>query len=190
MSRILFAAPALCALVLIATPSAQAQPSAARGAVSPQTSDFVAKAAATDAFEREAGRLAQKRSRNADVRAFGAKMVSDHTMTTDKLLQVLTKDHLPKPPKKTTPDPSQAKMMTDLVDAPKRSFDKAYAHSQVVVHKAALMMMQDYAMHGDNPDLKQLAAATAPLIRHHLDLALKLEGEVGGPSKSLTRKED
>ena len=81
-------------------------------------------------------------------------------------------------------------MMADLTGAPKGAFDRAYAHSQVVAHQAALMVMQTYAMNGDNPDLKKLAADTAPLVQHHLDMALKLEGQVGGPPKGLTRRED
>lgn len=159
------------------------------GAISPQTTDFIAKAAATDAFERDAGRLAEKRSADADVRAFAAMMVTAHTTTTDKLREVLIKDRLPVP-RSPTPDPIQAKMLADLDAAPKARFDKAYAHSQVVAHQMALKVLQDYAMNGDNPDLKMLAASTAPLVEQHLDMALKLEGQVGGPPKALTRKED
>jgi putative membrane protein len=81
-------------------------------------------------------------------------------------------------------------MLTDLGGATRKGFDKAYAHSQVVAHQMAVMVMQDYADHGDNPDLKKLAADTVPLIQRHLDMALKLEGQTGGPPKSLTRKED
>ena len=177
------------ALLMVALPLALVAANARAQAISPQTTDFIAKAAATDAFERDAGRLAETRSGVADVRAFGTMMVKEHTMTTDKLRQVLVKDHLPIP-QSPSPSPDQAKMMADLTAAPKGAFDKAYAHSQVVAHQAALMVMQDYAMNGDNPDLKKLAADTAPLVQHHLDMALKLEGQVGGPPKGLTRKED
>lgn len=181
----------LAALPLALAAAAQAQPNGkgTGASISPQTTDFIAKAAATDAFERDAGRLAQKRSANADVRAFATMMVTDHTMTTQKLKQVLRKDQLPNP-KNTTPDPNQTKLLSDLGAAPKKDFDKAYAHSQVVAHQMALMVMQDYAMNGDSPDLKKLAADTAPLVQRHLELALKLEGQAGGPPKSLTRKED
>ena len=187
MRRILL----LAALPLAFAASVQAQPNGkgSGASISAPTTDFIAKAAATDAFERDAGRLAQKRSANHDVRAFAGMMVSDHTMTTEKLKQVLMKDHLPNP-KNPTPDPNQTKLLSDLGGATKKDFDKAYTHSQVVAHQMALMVFQDYATHGDNPDLKKLAADTAPLIQRHLDMALKLEGQAGGPPKSLTRKED
>lgn len=176
-------------LPIVALPLVLAATHAQAQAISPQTTTFIAKAAATDAFERDAGRLAEKRSGDADVRAFGGMMVTAHTGTTNKLRAVLAKDHLPIP-SKTTPDPTQAKMLTDLVNAPKDKFDKAYAHSQVVAHQMALKLLQDYAMTGDNPDLKQLAAATAPDVQMHLEMAMKLEAQAGGPPKGLTRRQD
>ena len=176
------------AMLIVALPLTLMAANALAQAISPQTTDLITKAAATDAFERDAGALAQKRSAAADVRAFGALMVKDHTMTTDKLKQVLMQDRLPAP-KNPSPDPAQAKMLADLRAAPKASFDRAYIHSQVVAHQQALMLLQTYAMNGDNADLKKLAADTVPLVQHHLDMALKLEGQVGTP-KSLTRKED
>jgi putative membrane protein len=160
------------------------------GAPSARTTRFIAKAAATDAFERDAGQLAEKRSQNADVREFGAMMSRVHADTTAKLLAVLDKDRLPKPSKSPNPDPNQAKLLTDLVHATKGQFDRAYAHSQVVVHQQALALMQEYAAAGDNPDLKQLAKDTEPVVQRHLDMAQKLEAQLGGPPKALGRKED
>ena len=177
-------------LLLAALPVALAATHAHAQSVSPQTTNFIAKAAATDAFERDAGQLAEKKSQNADVREFGAMMTRVHADTTAKLLAVLDKDHLPKPSKMPTPDPNQAKQLTDLVHAPKGSFDKAYTHTQVVAHQMALALMRDYASTGDNADLKQLAADTAPVVQHHLEMAQKLEAQLGGPPKSLGRKED
>jgi putative membrane protein len=159
-------------------------------APSPQTSQFIAKAAATDAFERDSGQLAEKRSANNDVREFGAMMSRVHADTTAQLLAVLDKDRLPKPSKMPNPDPNQAKQLTDLVNAPKGQFDRAYAHSQVVAHRQALALMQEYAASGDNPDLKKLAADTEAVVQRHLDMAQKLETQLGGPPKSLGRKED
>ena len=171
-------------VVVLAATDARAQ------SASPQTSQFIAKAAATDAFEVDAGNLAQKKSANADVKAFAAMMVKAHTDTTAKLLAVLDKDHLPKPSKMPNPDPNQAKQLTDLVNAPKGQFDRAYIHSQVVAHQQAQALMEQYAASGDNPDIKTLAAATQPAVQQHLDMAQKLEAQLGGPPKSLGRKED
>ena len=117
-------------------------------------------------------------------------MARVHADTTAKLLAVLDKDHLPKPDKMPNPDPNQAKQLTDLVHAPRGQFDRAYAHSQVVAHQQALALMQDYASTGDNADLKQLAKDTEGVVQRHLDMAKKLESQLGGPPRSLGRKED
>ena len=134
--------------------------------------------------------LAEKRSANQDVRDFGAMMSRVHADTTAKLLAVLDKDRLPHPSKSPNPDPNQAKQLTDLVNAPKAGFDRAYMHTQVVAHQQALALMQEYAATGDNADLKQLAADTEGVVQRHLDMAQKLESQLGGPPKSLGRKLD
>jgi putative membrane protein len=178
-------------LLLAALPLAVLTATGARAqSASPQTTNFIAKAAATDAFERDSGQLAEKKSQNQDVREFGAMMSRVHADTTAKLLAVLDKDHLPKPSKMPSPDPNQAKQLTDLVHAPKGQFDRAYMHSQVVAHQLALALMQDYAANGDNADLKSLAAETEGVVQRHLDMAKMLETQLGGPPKSLGRKED
>jgi putative membrane protein len=177
-------------LLLAVLPLALLATAARAQAPSPQTTQFIAKAAATDAFERDAGQLAEKRSANNDVREFGAMMSRVHADTTAQLLAVIDKDRLPQPSKMPNPDPNQAKQLTDLVNAPKGQFDRAYAHSQVVAHRQALALMQEYAATGDNPDLKKLASDTEGLVQRHLDMAQKLETQLGGPPKSLGRKED
>jgi putative membrane protein len=177
-------------LLLAALPLALLATSARAESVSPKTSQFIAKAAATDAFERNAGQLAEKRSASEDVRQFGAMMSREHADTTAKLLAVLDQDHLPKPSKTPSPDPTQSKQLTDLVNAPKGQFDRAYVHTQVVAHQQALALMQEYAATGDNPDLKKLAADTEGVVQHHLDMAQKLESQLGGAPKSLGRKLD
>jgi len=180
MSRILLLA---AAPLLLAAASAHAQ------SISPLTTEFISKASATDAFEVEAGRVAAKRSKTAAVRDFGNMMVTDHTATTNDLRQVLLKDKLPIP-KNPSPDPTQAKLLADLKGATEKGFDRAYVHTQVVVHEAALKLMKTYSEQGDNPELKAAAAKTAPIVAHHLEMARKLEFTVGGTATGVTRHED
>jgi putative membrane protein len=46
------------------------------------TESYVANAAIADMYEVEAGKIAQQRAKRADVKAFAAMMVKDHTATT------------------------------------------------------------------------------------------------------------
>jgi putative membrane protein len=161
----------------------------AAAAQSAASSEFIAKARATDAFEMEAGRIAERRSANADVKAFGAMMVKDHTDTTNALEHLLAKAKLPMDGKP-TPNPTQAKILADLRSAPKKDFDRAYVHSQVSAHEEALKLMKAYGSQGDNADLRDAANKTAPMVEHHLDVARDLEFKVGGTSTGAARKID
>jgi putative membrane protein len=176
-------------LLIAVLPWALAAAGAAAQPIGAPTSAFIAKARATDAFELEAGRLAQKRGQNPQVRAFGAMMLADHTMTTNALRQALLKAHLPMPGKP-SPDPTQAKVLADLRAGPEKGFDRAYVHSQVSAHEQALKLMKDYAAVGDNPDVKAVAAMTAPMVERHLKMARDLEFKVGGTTTGLARHED
>ena len=176
-------------IIAAAMPFALAAAGAIAQPIGAPTSEFIAKARSTDAFELEAGRLAEKRGQNPEVRSFGTMMVTDHTMTSNALRQVLLKARLPMPGKP-SPNPQQAKILADLRAAPKKGFDRAYVHSQVAVHEAALKLMKDYAVRGDNPDVKAAAAMTEPMVAHHLEVARGLEFKVGGTSTGLARHED
>lgn len=180
MSRILLLT---AASLVLAAGAAHAQ------SLSPLTTEFISKASATDAFEVDAGRVASQRSKTAAVRDFANMMVTDHTTTTNDLRQILVKDKLPIS-KNPSPDPTQAKLLADLKGATKAGFDRAYVHTQVVVHEQALKLMKTYAEQGDNPDLKAAAAKTAPIVAHHLEMARKLEFTVGGTATGVTRHED
>lgn len=176
-------------LIAAVLPFALAAAGAVAQPIGAPTSAFIAKARSTDAFELEAGRLAEKRGQSPEVRSFGAMMVADHTMTSNELRQTLLKARLPAPGKP-SPDPTQAKILADLRAAPKTGFDRAYVHSQVAAHEAALALMKDYGERGDNPDIKAAAAKTAPLVAHHLEMARDLEFKVGGTSSGVARRTD
>ena len=161
----------------------------AASAQSAASGEFIAKARSTDAFEQAAGRLAEKRGTNPDVKAFGAMMVKDHTMTTNELRQVLAKNKLPMNGTP-SPNPTQAKILADLRSVPKKGFDRAYVHSQVAAHEEALKLMKEYGAQGDNADLKAAAIKTAPLVEQHLKMARELEFTIGGTSTGAARKID
>jgi putative membrane protein len=160
-----------------ATPAEQAAtPDANPAATVPTPSDetkadvFVAKAAATDMYEVEAAKLVAKRSTNADVKAFAAKMGKAHTKTTEDLKAAIAASGAALTPPTMLPADLQDKL-DDLTKADAKDFDKTYADDQVDVHQAALNLMQRYAQDGDTPAIKAFAAATAPAVQEHLNMA-------------------
>lgn len=160
-----------------ATPAEQAAtPDANPAATIPTPSDetkaatFVEKAAASDMFEIEAAKLVAKRSTNADVKAFAAKMEKAHAKTTEDLKAAISASGAALAPPTALPEDLQGKL-DDLTKADAKDFDKKYADSQVDAHQAALNLLQRYAQDGDTAALKAFAAATAPTVQEHLNMA-------------------
>lgn len=147
-----------------------AQASVSAAAATATTPDFVDAAASTDMFEIQAAKLAEKRSKNPDVKAFAAMMIHDHTQSTAALKAAIkaTGATLSLP----TDLPADKKSKLDaLTSAAPADFDKAYMQSQVMVHQDALTIMKAYGANGDSPQIKDFANQTAVVVQTHLDKA-------------------
>ncbi len=134
---------------------------------------FVAKAAASDMFEIETGKIALERSTNAQVKAFAQMMVEGHARTTADLTAAIAASGLMITPPATLPD-DKATALADLRSVDAASFDKAYMNGQVDAHQATLNLVSRYAQDGDTPQIKDAAAAMLPTIQEHLDKARTL----------------
>jgi len=189
MARYLLAATAaLAALSLVscnkktetqgaAPPAEQAAVPSANPAVTVPTPaneaaavDFVPKAGASDMYEVEAGKLAEGRATSPAVKKFAAMMVADHTKSSDALKKALAESGQPLSLPTVMPDDLRGKL-GDLTKVEAKGFDKAYMDGQVDAHQAALDLLQRYAQDGDVAAIKAWAAATAPTVQKHLDIA-------------------
>ena len=152
-----------------AASDATAAASAPAAANAPAAPDFVTMAAASDMYEIQAAKIAQKRSKNADVKAFAQMMVQDHTKSTAMIKKAVAdsgrKDIMPP----ATLPPDKQGMIDALDKASDADFDKTYVDQQVMAHMEALMLMQGYAASGDTPQLKDAAGMIAPVVQMHLD---------------------
>ena len=138
------------------------------------TKGFVHAAAVRDMYEVEAGKIAQERGQSAAVKSFGAKMVTAHTETTNKLKAVLATAHPDIVPPAHLDDRRQG-MIDELRGAKDADFDGRYIAQQIDAHKEALILMKGYAKDGDTPAIKTLAAKTAPTVQMHLTMAEKIQ---------------
>jgi putative membrane protein len=146
------------------------------------TKGFVDAAAVSDMYEVEAGKIAQERGQGADVKDFGAKMVTAHAETTKKLKAVLASTHPDIAPPAHLDDRRQA-MIDELRGAKDADFDGRYIAQQIDAHNEALILMKGYAKDGDTAAIKTLAAKTAPVVQEHLNMAQKIQN---GMKKSGT----
>ncbi len=142
------------------TPSAMADMAKSPGA-------YITAAGQSDKFEVTEGKLAAKMGSTAKVRAFGHKMVTDHTKSTLQVMTAAKMSHLPKmPPPALRPD--QQDMVAQLTAASGPAFDSLYVQQQMQSHQAALMVQQNYAQHGTNKDLKMVATKIVPVVKAHI----------------------
>jgi putative membrane protein len=133
---------------------------------------FVMAAASTDAAEIQAANLAETKSHSPRVKAFAAKMITDHTATTQQLTTIAQSKGVTLSP---TPDAMQQQMEAKLeADKTSREFDRDYARGQVAAHQAAIKTFQTEIDNGQDPDLKAFAQSTMPTLKQHLMMAERL----------------
>lgn len=137
-------------------------------AAAPTTSEFLAKAGASDLYERTASQLVAGSTKDAALRRFANQMVVDHGKSTAMVKQAATRAGLhPKPP---VLDAKQQKMIADLRHATGKARDSLYIDQQRQAHSEALSLMQDYAATGETPALRDTAGKIVPVVQHHVEM--------------------
>jgi putative membrane protein len=139
----------------------------------PSTPEFVQKAAMSDMYEVEAGKIAGQKGESDAVKQFGQHMVEAHSQTTEQLKGIVQAETI-KVDLPTKLDDKHQRMIDDLNAAHAGDFDKTYAKQQVNGHEKAEELFSKYADKGDNEAVKAFAAKTLPVIKQHLEEAKKL----------------
>ena len=130
-------------------------------------SEFVAKAAASDLYEIESGKIAVERATNAQVKSFAAMLVTDHQKSTDALKSAASQA---KPRIEVRPvlDAEEQAMIDALKSSNGADFDRTFIDQQKQAHQKALELMGQYRLAGDSPELKSFAEKTGPVVQAHL----------------------
>ncbi|WP_404334046.1 DUF4142 domain-containing protein [Sphingomonas sp. MMS12-HWE2-04] len=129
--------------------------------------DFANKVGASDYFEVEAGKIAQDKSKNAKIKAFGAMIVKDHTASTDKLKAAaggLNPAIVPNP----VLDAQAEADLAALRNAKDEEFDALFKKQQIAAHEKALTLLQGYAATGDVDAFKTFATDVSKVVQAHL----------------------
>ena len=138
---------------------------------------FVTAAAISDMYEIAAAKLARDRSTNPDVKTFAARMIHDHTASSDKLQGLLSGGGINATPPGDL-DERRKGLLNNLQAASPAGFDKVYVDQQVAAHQEASTLFKAYADHGDNTALKYFAAKTEPTIEDHLSMAKAMQKDM------------
>jgi putative membrane protein len=140
---------------------------------------FVTKAAAGGLAEVELGKLAAQKASDPDVKAFGQRMVDDHSKANDKLKEIATTKGVTVP----TQLKGEAKSLYDkLSKASGAAFDKMYMHDMLMDHQKDVKEFEKESSSAKDSDVKQFAADTLPTLKEHLKLAQTTASKVGATS--------
>ncbi len=130
---------------------------------------FLKDAAHAGAAEIEASKLAMNKSKNADVKAFAASMIDDHTKVANELKALAASKKVKLPAEPSLSQKAELKLI-DAGDNDK--FDERYAkHFGVKAHEDTIKLFEDAAKEAKDPEVKAWAQKTLPGLRHHLQMA-------------------
>jgi putative membrane protein len=141
---------------------------------STQDAHFVLRASAGGLAEVMMGRLAMQRGQTQSERDYGQMLVTDHTQANDQLSAMADTLML-----KTAPGPAhmQRAMDRQLEGAPADQFDTMFNQDMIAAHRQTITLFKMEAASGQNPQLRQFARMTIPVLYRHLHVAEQLSPE-------------
>lgn len=156
-----------------ASPATNANTPGMQGKAASSTLDrgdrsFVEKAAAGGMMEVALGKLASQQAADAQVKAFGERMMQDHGKANDELMKIVAAKGVQVPQMSTTSHQMDADRLGKLQGA---EFDRAYMKHMVDDHKKDVSDFQKAAKGAKDPEVKDFATRTLPVLQQHLQLA-------------------
>jgi len=137
-------------------------------ALSPDDKEFISKAGMGGLAEVQMGNLALAKASSADVKAFGQRMVTDHSKANEELQQLATAKGVALP---TELDAGHKATMNHLSSLSGAEFDKAYMKDMVEDHVEDVGEFDKASTSAQDSDLKSWAGKTLPILKEHLQLA-------------------
>ena len=167
-------ATAIAATIALGSATAQAQSA-------PDDAQIAGIVVAANTVDIDAGKLAQKKSKNKEVRAFAKQMVTDHTGVNKQAVALVTK-------LKMTPQDSDLSKslkqggsdnLAKLKGLKGAAFDKAYVEHEVVYHQAVIDALDKTLIpNAKNAELKETLVKVRPAFVAHLEHARHLEASL------------
>lgn len=118
------------------------------------------------------GRLAHGKAASKAVKAFAARMVTDHSGANHRLAALAKHLKIEASPAPDQPPP-------DLVAASGPDFDKAYIGMAIKAHQDAIALFESEAKGGQDVRVKRYARGMLPALRHHLHEAETIGHKLG-----------
>lgn len=138
-----------------------------------KSESFIKTAIQHNYAEIDVGKLAQEKGKNADVKAFGAKMVADHSAANEKAIAAAKQMGIDPP---TSADMMHQGTYLKLKVLSGDTFDRSFAKGMLADHKKDVQEFQK--MSGKSDPAGQFAKETLPVLQGHLAEAQKMNAAV------------
>jgi putative membrane protein len=133
-----------------------------------------------NAGEIAAGKIAQTKASNAEVKSFAREMVEAHTALDRRSVNIAGQTGATNAAIRDSIVNANKTMSEQLQSASSgAAFDKAYIDGQVQAHQNALSFLQAAQGRTQNADLKNMIDSAIPDVQKHLDRAQSLQSKVG-----------
>jgi putative membrane protein len=137
---------------------------------------FLSQAAAGSLHEITLGNLAETNSANADIQAFAARLVDDHTTAYNQAVELAAANGGTVP---TTESRSQARANQKLTGLTGNQFDVAFINEMVRDHMKDIQTFESEATRGRDANTRAYARAQLPVLMDHLVTALEIGESLG-----------
>lgn len=155
--------------------------SSSTAAASMSDQNFVNDAAKGNRAEVTLGKMVAAKTHNPDVKQFAQMMVKDHTAALNQLQQVAQKKNMTLPDG--LPDDAQ-QLQSKLSSDTGKQLDKDYMDGMVEDHQKDVQEFQAASQNVKDPDVKEWASNTLPVLQKHLDKAQQVDSKVNGGKSS------
>jgi putative membrane protein len=141
-----------------------------------QDKTFLMKASQGGMAEVQLGQLAAQKASSEKVKAFGQKMVTDHTMLNNQLKPFADKDGVPPP---TSLSPEDQALLDKLSGLSGAEFDKEYVAAMEADHDKDLKDFQQEVATTQDPKLKMAVMKGEKVIEQHHKMIDKIGNQMG-----------
>ena len=129
--------------------------------------NFAEEVTFNNTFEFESSKLALRKSKNPEVRAFAQQMLSEHRLTENRLVSAIDRSQVRNVPFDNELDSRHEAILQDLQRSSGADFDRKYMDAQRRAHSNTVVFLRDYAIRGEDPALVGFAQETLPKVENH-----------------------
>ncbi|MFZ6644488.1 DUF4142 domain-containing protein [Undibacterium sp. TJN25] len=176
---ILMLTVAAVGFILLASPEGIAGNNQPAPVISAKDRQFLISAAQAGNAEIIASRVAPGNADSDAVKKFAAEMLDSHTKLAERLKQLAASKDVQLPDQ---PSRQQLTAIEKISGLNTKKYDRAYvALAGVAEHKDAVDLFRDASQTLIDDDIREFAAASLPMLKHHLLMAQDLQLSVGLP---------